>query len=269
MAFNINEFKSVMNKYGGPVRKNLYLVEISPLRVANDGMSVRDLRFFCQSAAIPGLNYTVTDYFPNGFGVKQSIPAAYQQDSFNAVFMLDSDHMVLRFFHQWMQTVINYNYADGPLSQVGNQLPFEIGYKSDYAAKITIKHFSTNSNGEFEGYYQYDLFDAFPTQISGVDVAWSDNDSFATATVNFSYSHIAFSGSIKGSPTERFSRGTGLLELINSIGLTGQYISQGTLPLTIQDSLNAFTRANLAISGIRTGFNQIKTGLTNIGNVFR
>jgi hypothetical protein len=269
MAFNINEFKSVMNKYGGPVRKNLYLVEISALPVANDGMSVRDLRFFCQSAVIPGLNYSVSDYFPNGFGVRQSIPTVSQPDPFNAVFMLDSDHMVLRFFHQWMQAVINYNYADGPLSQVGNQLPFEIGYKSDYAAKITIKHFSTNSNGEFEGYYQYDLFDVFPTQISGVDVAWSDNDSFATATVNFSYSHIAFSGSVKGSPTERFSRGTGLLELINSIGLSAQYISQSSLPISIQDSVNSFTRANLAIAGIKTRFNQIKTGLTNIGNVFR
>lgn len=269
MTFNINEFKSAMNKYGGPARKNLYLVEISALPVANDGMSVRDLRFFCQSAAIPGINYAVSDYFPNGFGVRQSIPASYQPESFNAVFMLDSDHMVLRFFHQWMQTIINYNYADGPFSQVGDQLPFEIGYKSDYAAKITIKHFSTNSDGEFDRYYQYDLFDVFPTQISGVDVAWSDNDSFATATVNFSYSHIVFSGSIQGSPTERFSRGTGLLEMINNIGLSGQYISQSALPISIQDSLNLFTNVNLAISGIKTGFSQITTGLTNIGNVFK
>lgn len=269
MPFNINEFKSVMNKYGGPARKNLYLVEIAALPIANDGMSVRDLRFFCQSASIPGLNYAVADYFPNGFGVRQSIPTAFQPDAFNAVFMLDSDHMVLRFFHQWMQSVINYNYADGALSQVGNQLPFEIGYKSDYSTNVTIKHFSTNSKGEFDQYYQYDLFDVFPTQISGVDVSWADNDSFATATVNFSYSHIAFSGSINGSPTERFARGTGLLELINSVGLSAQYMSQGFLPLTIQDSVNAFTRANLAIAGIKTGFSQIKTGLTNIGNVFR
>jgi hypothetical protein len=269
LAFNINEFKSVMNKYGGPSRKNLYVVEIASLPLGNDGMSVRDLRFFCQSAAIPGLNYTVADYYPNGFGVRHSIPTSYQPDPFNAVFMLDSDHMVLRFFHRWMQAVLNYNYADGPFSQVGNQLPFEIGYKSDYATNITIKHFSTNSTGEFDQFYQYDLFDVFPTQISGVDLSWADNDSFATATVNFAYSHIAFSGAVKGSPTERFSRGTGLLELINSIGLPGQYISQSGLPLTIQDSLNSFARTNLAIAGIQTGFSQIRSGLTNIGNAFR
>lgn len=264
MPFNINEFKSTMNKYGGPARKNLFIVEITNGPVGNDGMPLRDIRFFCQTASIPGLNYSVTDYYPNGFGVKQSIPTAVQLDQFNAVFMLDSDHMVLRFFHQWMQSVINYNYADGPFSQLGNQLPFEVGYKKDFACNIVIKHYSTDDESR---YYEYTLYDAFPTQVSGVDVSWADNDSFASATVNFAYSHMSMSGTRAGSPTERFSRGTGYLDFINRLGSSGQLINQGNLPTTIQDAVNSFTRINGTLARVNNAFSQIQSGLRNLRNI--
>lgn len=259
--FNINEFKGAMNKYGGPARKNLFVVEIVKTPNGNDGMSTSDLRFFCQSATTPGINFAVQDYMPNGFGLRQTVPIAVNLDQFNAVFMLDSDHMVLRFFHQWMQTIINYNYSDGAFSEVGEKLPFEIGYKEDFAATIIIKQYSTDSE---DSYYEYTLHEAFPTQISGVDSAWSDNDSFATATVNFAYSHITMTGTKRGSPTDRNARGTGLLDLINRTGNTGQVINQLSLPRSIQDAVNSFTQINTGINGLKNGFSQIKSGLNNI-----
>jgi hypothetical protein len=265
MPFNINEFKSTMNKYGGPARKNLYVVEIMNGPIGNDGMSVRDLRFFCQTATIPGLNYSVADYYPNAFGAKQSIPISVQPDQFNAVFMLDSDHMVLRFFHQWMQSIINYNYADGPFSQIGDQLPFEVGYKKDFACNILVKHYSTDDP---ERYYEYVLHDAFPTQVSGVDVSWADNDTFATATVNFTYSHISMSGTRAGNPTERFARGTGYLDFINRLGSSGQLINQGALPRSIQDAVNSFTRINGTLARFNNAFSQVQSGLRNLRNIF-
>jgi hypothetical protein len=266
MPFNINEFKSTLNKYGGPARKNLYVVEIASAPAGNDGMSVRDLRFFCQVAQVPGLNFSVADYYPNGFGTRQSIPTAMVPDTFNAVFMLDSDHNVLRFFHQWMQSVINYNYADGAFSQVDNQLPYEVGYKSEFATQITIKHYSTDSQDVF---YEYILADAFPTQISGVDVSWGDNDSYATVTVNFAYAHMFMNGVRRGTPTERYARGTGLLDLINRVGTSGQVIRQGTLPTSIQDAVNSFTRVRSGIQNFNTSVSQIKTGINDIRNIFR
>lgn len=268
MSFNINEFRATMNNYGGPARKNLYVVEIANGPVQTDGMAVRDLRFFCQTATIPGLNYNVADYYPNGFGVKQSIPLSVNPDPFNAVFMLDSDHMVLRFFHQWMQAVINYNYADGPFSQLNGQLPYEVGYKKDFACNIVIKHYSTDSSSEGGYYYEYTLHDAFPTQVSGVDVSWADNDSFATATVNFTYSHISFSGTQSGTPTERFARGTGYLNFINSLGTSGQLINQGRLPTSIQDAVNSFTSFGNFRAQINGAFSQIRSGLNSIRNIF-
>lgn len=268
MPFNLNEFKSTMNKYGGPARKNLYVVEISNGPVQSDGMTARDLRFFCQTATVPGFNYAVADYFPNGFGVKQSIPISVNQDPFNAVFMLDSDHMVIRFFHQWMQAIINYNYSNGAFSQVGGQLPFEVGYKKDFACIITIKQYSTDSTADSSTYYEYTLYDAFPTQVSGVDVSWADNDSFATTTINFAYSHMSVSAMRRGNPTERFSRGTGYLNYINSLGTSGQLINQGSLPTSIQDAVNAFTSFGNLRTQVNGAFSQIRSGINSITNLF-
>lgn len=258
MPFNINEFKSTMNKYGGPARKNLYVFEIANGPGRNDGMQVSDLRFFCQTVTIPGLNYQVTDYFPNTFGVRQTVPTAVSPDPLNAAFMLDSDHMVIRFFHQWMQKVINYNYADGAFSSVNGQLPYEIGYKEDYASTITIKHFSTDSQSY---HYEYTFYDAFPTQVSGVDVAWSDNDSYATSTINFAYSNMKVSGANTATPTERFARGTGYLGLLNRYGIPGQFIAQTGIAQNIQDALNLYTNVSTRVDDVNTGFGQIRSGL--------
>lgn len=267
MPFNITEFKGTLNKYGGPAKRNLFVVELGAVP-DNDGMNVADLRFFCQAATVPGINFGVADYYPNGFGVKQSIPMNVQNDPFNAVFMLDSDHMVLRFFHQWMQTVVNYDYSGGSFSSVNGQLPFEVGYKEDFTTTITIKQFTTDNQ---DSYYEYTLYDAFPTQVSGVDMAWGDNDSYATATVNFAYSSFAVAGAKQGSPTERFSRSNGYLGLTTGVGnifYPGQFVNQLNLPRGIQDTIDAFTAANRTLNRFRLGTQQVQTGLRNLGNIF-
>lgn len=264
MAFNINEFKSVVNKHGGPARKNLYVIDILGSNQGNDGMSLRDLRFFSQSATVPGLNYGVADYYPNGFGLKQTIPVSVNQDQFNVVFMCDSDHNLLRFFHQWMQSIINYNYSNGAFSQVDGKLPYEIGYKKDFATTVVIRHYSIDS----ERYYEYTLYDVFPTQVSGVDLSWSDNNSYATVTVNFAYSNMIMTGSRAGTPTERFARGTGLLDVINSIGSTGQTINQSNLPTSIQDAINRFTSFSGTVNRIGGAVSQIRSGLSSLRNIF-
>jgi len=266
MPFNINEFKGTMSKYGGPAKKNLYIFELADGPGRNSGMEVSDLRFFAQTVTIPGLNYQVANYFPNTFGVRQTIPTAVTPDPLNAAFMLDSDHMVLKFLHQWMQKVINYNYSDGAFSAVNGQLPYEIGYKEDYATTATIKHFSTDAKANYytdssANYYEYTFYDVFPTQVTGVDVAWSDNDSYATATVNFAYSHMKVSGEQTATPTERFARGTGYLGLLNRYGVPGQFIEQTGLPRTIQDAINLYSNVTNKANQINSGFSQIKSGL--------
>jgi hypothetical protein len=264
MAFNINEFKSAMNKYGGAARKNLFVVEIANAPVIR-GMALRDLTFFCQAVTAPSINVNVTDNYPNGFGLRQSIPTQMVPTPVNAVFMLDSDHQVIRFFHQWMQSVVNFDTTRGGYASVNDQLPYEVGYIRDISTRITIKSYSTDSQDSF---YEYILEDAFPTEVSGEALAWSDNDSYATATVNFAYSRVSVSGFKQGTYTQRDTRGSGYLELINRIGSSGQLINQGILPTSIQDAINSFTSFNTKLINFNNSLSQIKSGLNNIGNIF-
>ena len=250
MTFNITDFKSSIQKHGGPARLNLFVVE----------MLNSDLRFFCKSATLPGINVTVQDYYPNGFGIKQSMPVNSTTGDINLVFILDSDHKILSFFHRWMQKVVNYDASNGIFSSVNNQLPFEFGYKDEYAITMNIKYYSS----DMQGYYEYTLYDAFPTQVSPLDVAWDNNDSYATITVNMSFSNMKVTRNVSGvntpvlepgAPTERLSRGNGLLEFINSVGRTAQLINPNSrLPRSIQDAANSFTRVSNVFDRIKSIF---------------
>ena len=254
MAFNISEFKARIDRLGGLARKNLFIADIvfngRNTNIAVPNFTQSDLRFFCKSATVPGLNIAVQEHYPNGFGLPHSVPTALQPDQLNLVFMLDSQHKVLNFFHQWMQKVVNYDVSKGMFAEVGGQLPYEIGYKTDYASTIRIAVYSTDSNT----YYEFILYDAFPTQISPLDVAWEDKDSYATITVNFAYSGMKVTGAVEGAPLTRGSRGNGLLEFINNIGASSQLINQGSLPRSVQDAVDSFTRVRDAFNTIRSIF---------------
>jgi hypothetical protein len=58
--------------------------------------------------------------------------------------------------------------------------------------------------------------------------------------VNFSYSTMKFDGTKAGEPTDRFARGTGLVDYINRLGTSGQVINQSTLPRSIQEAIDSF-----------------------------
>jgi hypothetical protein len=254
MSFNISEFKSRIDRYGGIARKNLFVADIvfngRNTSIAVPNFTQSDLRFFCKSATIPGLNVVVQDYRPNGFGLPHSVPTALQPDQVNLVFMMDSQHKVLNFFHQWMQKVVNYDISRGMFSEVNGQLPYEMGYRNDYVSTITLALYSNDTNN----FYEYTLLNAFPTQISPIDVAWDDNDSYSTMTVNFAYSGMTVTGAVEGSPSTRVARGNGLLEFINSVGATSQLINQGSLPRSVQDAIDSFTSVKNAFNTISSIF---------------
>jgi hypothetical protein len=185
--FNITEFKSRINKHGGPGKNNLFVVEFSPINIPDIAFT-SDLRFFCQSIVMPGINLELMSYRPSGIGYPEYMPVSATPDQMNAVFMMDSNHKVLSFFHNWINGVVNVTGGAGP-NQSGLEQR-EINYKSDYSTRMTIKHYSTyNENSFYEGIYD----GVYPTQVSSLNMSWSDN-TLATLTVNFAYNRIQYSG---------------------------------------------------------------------------
>ncbi len=193
--FNINEFKSRLNKHGGPARTSLFEVDISPFNVKGetivDGViTTDDLRFFCQTATMPGINLETVSYRPNGLGFPEFMPMNSSPEQLNCIFLLDSDHRVMTYFHRWISSVVNVSGNRGGTAK-GLQHKL-IDYKENYAAsELTIKYYSTNNQDQF---YECKYLGVYPTQVSSLDLSWAANDAPATFTVNFSYNKLIYQG---------------------------------------------------------------------------
>ena len=252
MAFKISEFKTQMDWFGGPSRGSLFEVQITRPSNVKSRASSRDLIFFCKNASIPGITFNTIQNDQVG-KFRKLMPMGVNTEPVQAIFMLDSDHQILSFFHSWAQNVVNFGTASGSFSEVDGKLPFEIGYKDNYACRVTIRQYSTNYDVSGQ-YYEVILDNAFPMMIGDVDLAWENNDSFSVLPVSFQYDRIQFTGERIGSPSARFGRGNGLLGLINKIGAVGQLIGQDLVPESVQDAVNKYTKVNNKVRRIKDFF---------------
>lgn len=252
MAFRINEFKSQMDWFGGLSRGSLFEVQITRPNGVQSRVNSRDLSFFCKNASIPGITMNSVQNDQVG-QFRKMMPMGVNVEPVQAIFMLDSDHQVLSFFHSWAQNVVNFGTQGGDFSEVDGKLPFEIGYKDEYACRITIRQYSTNYDNSGQ-YYEVILDNAFPIAIGDVDLAWENNDQYSVLPVSIQYDRIHFSGERIGSPFSAFGRGNGLLGLINKLGSAGQLLGVKTVPDSVQDAVNKYTKLNNNLSRIKGFF---------------
>ena len=245
MAFRINQFKSQMDYFGGPARGSLFSVQIIQPKGVKSRANSRDLIFFCKNASIPGMTVNAAQYEAVG-QFRKMMPQTINIEPVQAIFMLDSDHQVLSFFHSWMQNIVNYGTAAGSFAEVDGKLPFEVGYKDEYSCRVIIRQYSTNYQKSGQ-YYEVILDNAFPIAIGDVDLAWESNDSYSVLPVSFQYDRIEVTGEKIGDPNAPFGRGNGLLGLFNAIGQFGQLIGQDLVPKSVQQAVDKYTRVRNAI----------------------
>lgn len=237
MAFNITEFKSTLGQFGGTAHTGLFEVTIQGRAANSSQITPRQLTFFCKTMSVPGITINTATYDVTA-KLPREMPTGIANNPVNGIFLIDSNHEILKFFHSWAQNVVNYSTAGGELAEVNGMLPFEVAYREDYAATIIIKFYNPHPTGTNNTYYETVLEGAFPTAIGEVDLSWENSDSYATLPVSFSYDKIRFTGEVQGSPTTRFNRGTGLLSFLNSVGSLASVVGQGLKFNSVQDAAN-------------------------------
>lgn len=252
MAFRISEFKSNFERFGGAARGNLFQVIVTGYPSVNSIISGREFSFFCQSATIPAVNLNTTTYEAVG-QLPKVFPVGVQAEQLDTIFLVDSDHEILKFFHAWIQNVINIGTTGGAFSQVNGKLPFEIGFKEEYSCRLTVRHYSTESDPS--KYYEVILDKAFPVAVGNLELSWEQNDSFLTLPVAFAYDRIEYSGLKTGSPTSRLGRGNGFFDILGAVagfaGVLQQTVEQGTSGInTIQDAVNRVQRVTNSFGNI-------------------
>jgi len=251
MSFKISDFKSTMDRFGGPARPHLFEVTLSKIKnEPSSEINGQTISFFCNSVNFPGIAVE-QGLMTNVAQLPTSFPLRMTPQPISANFLLDSNHNVLSFFHNWLQRVMNYSTKNGTFGGIDaegdgvGQLPYELGYKDEYACRMTIRHFSTESLGRGNNakFYEVHLDNIYPYTIGDTNLDWSLNDQFVTLPVSFSYDQIHYSGDRTGNTSIRLQGGLldTLSDLANFIDVTKQTLKEGK-PTSIQDAINRLQR---------------------------
>jgi hypothetical protein len=252
MPFNISEFSAQVNKRG-IAQSNLFFVRLTlneKLSFLNDQLPSNELTFLCRSTSLPEISVQTTPFKPKGFGPAEQRPTAFDYPLLPTVFMVDGEFGVVKFFHRWMQEIVNYDVSAGYFSESPSALlPYEFGYKDDYVCQMDITVYSGPVQNMF---YTYKFGNIWPTTIGSTDVAWENSAEVMILPVTFAYDELKVDGTERGTVTGGTGRGAnGLLSYLSSLNSYGQAISSIRKPASIQDAINQFTNINTILGSLK------------------
>lgn len=244
MAFNITEFSSKINQHG-VAKTNLFSVYITlppKLSMIENYIPTRDLQFFCRSVDLPKVEVNTTSFYAETIGQSERrVTGINDYDVLPMTFMVDSNYNVVKFFHRWMQAVVNYDVSAGKLTELPNsrQMAYEVGYKKDYSATITIETYSGNS--PFGGSYKYVLGNAFPINVGNATHAY-DQDGIMIIPVGFTYDTLKVDGTTQGVVSDNpFNRINNVVDDLNTAVTLLNIVGADNLSTDLQNFVNTAT----------------------------
>ena len=159
----------------GLARTNRYLVNISvpnciDKETSAQGVNLKTIHMFCDQLQLPGLTVNTTPI--KTFGELREMPYEFNFDPIQMNFFIDRNMVVKTFFDRWIQGIQN-----------GESRTFR--YYSEYISpQITIDVQDVNDGIR----YQVILFEAFPKNISAVQMGYDQKDIMKiSVTMNYKY----------------------------------------------------------------------------------
>lgn len=238
MAFNLSEFQAQIGKHG-LARSNVFMFRITKIPAfIQSEIPANELVFFCKGVDLPSLTLLTEEYYAQGFGARERRPTGLDLPLLPTTFFIDSSHKILKFFHAWMQAIVNYDVEAGILSEVDGRVPFEYEYRDNYIGEAEVLFYSPNYPDK---YYTYKFHNIHPIEVGTISLAWESNDELAILPVSFSYDTVKLDGSRSGNVITDSNIGPGLLDYIYGIANQVQAIKGITKPRSIQDAINVFS----------------------------
>lgn len=193
----IENLKSVL---GIGARPNLFKAEINfPAAIASTFNSVAgdSVDLLCKGAAIPSMTVGVIEV-PFRGGRRAKIPGDRTWTDWTATFISDNGHNVRALFVAWTDFIKAMDYDSTTFRNL-NVSGSEVAVDASYYANILIKHLK--SDGETVS-RTYALYDAFPTDVSAIDLSFDSTDTISEFNVTFQYHWMnAFAGDSSGEST--------------------------------------------------------------------
>lgn len=173
--FNISQFKENVKV----VRPNMFYAEIiPPSGIINTAMyDKRKFKFRCESVEIPGRTVATSD--DQSFGPSRKF--AYDM-TYNDLQMtiIASDDMAERYmFETWLDNIVQPTDLNS-----GNFKGGLLKYYDTYAkGKVKIYQLIDNN----QDIAKYELYDAYPIQLSPMNLTWNESDTYQRFSVTMTY----------------------------------------------------------------------------------
>ena len=167
MSFSVTNFK---NELRGGSRPNLFNVTIVPPA----GIPLANHSILCKAAAIPNLTLGVIEVPFRGRRVK--LPGDRTFAEWTVTFINDERLQISKDFETWMSYVNGNDFGSANLRESS----------ADYRTTITVQQLKENDTVS----KTYKLVEAFPTDVSAIDLSYDTTDAIEEFTVTFQYSYF-------------------------------------------------------------------------------
>ena len=177
MATKLSNF---ISDIGQGVKPNMFMVDIAfPEQVSGAEGDIDMINLLCKSAALPASNLGVIEVPFRGRTVKIAGDRTF--DTWTATFVNDKEMKIRAYFEQWLAQINSHETNNSPL--------FTPSETDGYTRLLKVKQLEKNASESGEVLRQYNLFYAFPTNVSQIDLAYDSNDQIEEFTVEFQYSY--------------------------------------------------------------------------------
>ena len=176
--FSISRFRQTL---GAGARANLFRCFITAPTNLSDSNGVfgeqSKFSFMCRSAAIPAMSVGVIEVPFRGRRIK--VPGDRTFADWTVTVINDENQHMRKIMDEWMKFIIN---PDGEQAlRTGTD---------DYRSTIEIHHY--RGDGTISRIYA--LYNAFPTDVSAIDLSYDTTDAIQEFTVTFQYTHMDVGG---------------------------------------------------------------------------
>jgi len=168
--FDINTFRE---KLKGGSKANLFRMSIGLNNAPIEGVVLTNFSTLCKSGAIPAFTLGVIEVPFRGRRIK--IPGDRTYGDWTATFINDGDQNIRKSFDNWLNSIVE---VDGEKDLGGGN--------DTYRSTITINQLKPDGTTA----RIYKLFDAFPTDVSAIDLSYDTTDAIQEFTVTFQYHYL-------------------------------------------------------------------------------
>lgn len=249
MSFNVDEFKSKFNDVNGFMSPNKFLVLIQPPPWSSDEVDTKNvLPFLCDSTNLPGISFTFSEIKHTNLGPIERKPDVPIYTELPLTFLATGDGRVLKFFHVWMQNIINIGNGKKALtdSPYKGAYSYEVFYSDNYRTTINLLAFNDSGDTIVE----YTLLNAFPTTVGDLPMNWATTDDIVRLPITFSFKtwHSTFFEEASFNEQNIRPRNSSV-SFLQSLSLAGSAVStlqSLTSPVGVADAINKLNNAKVA-----------------------